>query len=923
MSGRDPRRFRLDVGRGRVERELDAELEFHLAMRAERLAASGLDAREARAQAQRQFGDLRAVRAECLVIDRARERDMRRTIRLADLRQDASYAVRSLRARPGYVATLLLILALGIGANVATFSIVDALLLRPIPVPHPEQLVTIGDPTRTGAMSEGSPNTQLASYPLYLDVRDHNRVLSGVYATGRTGRLDVLVPGARGGTSGAEPEHPRGRYVSGSYWQVLGVPAYLGRTFGSSEDRVAGGAPVTVISHGCWRRRFGADPAIVGRTLTVNGTPLTIVGIAPPGFVGDLVGQRIDLWIPVTMQPALAPQRPWLDDRSTNWLLMMGRLAPGVTLPRARAELTAVLTHSLLEHATGEQQGSVQRGLREQPVRVEAGARGFSYYRHAYASALLVLSAAVGLVLLVVCANVANLLLARSAARGREISVRMAIGAGRRRLVQQLLVESAVVATAGGVLGLVVAWWGSRALLRLAAPSGEPLPLDARLDTRVLAFTAAVSLGTALLFGLAPSIHATRVELATALRTQGRGVAGTGHRPERLPLGKLLVVAQVALSLLLLVGTGVLVRSLQRLDEVDLGLARDELIIAEVDVERSGYPRERAAEVAATLVERARRLPGVTGATFSENGIFSGVESHATIQVEGFTARADADSLVAYDDVGPEYFRTIGARVLRGRDFLAGDAAASSKVAVVNETLARFYFGGGDAVGRRLSLDGVDYEIAGVVEDVQGHGLRDEPVRRVYFAMAQLPADQRPGQVRLVVRVRGDPARLVVPLRRALLGAGSSLVVLSVEPLSDLVRETMSQDRLVARVVTFFGILALVLATLGLYGVIAYATIRRTNEFGLRLALGAHASDVVRMVVGEALRLLGVGVAIGVPAAVAGTYVLRNRLFGIDAMDAPSLAASVGALAVAAVLASAIPALRAARVAPTEALRAD
>jgi predicted permease len=921
--GRRRRPFRLDAGPHRVERDVDAELEFHLAMRARRLVDAGLDPAAARARALDQFGDLGAVRAEVLTIDRERERAMRRTIRLEDLRQDAAYAVRSLRHRKGFVATLLAILALGIGANAATFALVDALLLRALPVPHPEQLVTVGDPTRTGSLSEGSPRTDLLSYPLYVDVRDGVRAFRGVYASGRAGRLDAFIDRAPGGgvAAGAEPEHPRGRFVSGSYWSVLQVPAFLGRTFTAEEDRVAGGAPVAVISHAYWTRRFGGDRSAVGREITVNGVGLTIVGVAPPRF-SDIVGQPIELWIPITMQPALMPERPWLESRTTSWILLMGRLAPGVTLARARSEVEAVMTRSIRAHATGDQLAGLAGELRRHPIRVEPGARGFSYYRQAYAPALLTLSVAVGLVLLVVCANVANLLLARATARGREMSVRLAIGAGRRRLLQQLLVESLVLALAGGALGMLVAWRGSGALLRLASAGPSAIPLDVRLDGRVLAYTAAVAVATALLFGLAPALHATRVDLAGVLRSNARAVTG-GGRAGRFALGKLLVVAQVALSLLLLVGTGMLVRSMRRVDTVDLGLARDRLLIAEVDAARSGVPGEQRPALMREIVERVSQVPGVVAASYSENGIFSGTESATTLAVEGFTARAEEDTVVKYDDVGPGYFRTIGARLLRGRDFEERDGELAPRVAVVNETMARFYFANGDALGRHLHVDSATYEIVGVVADVRGQGVREKPDRRLYIALPQLPPATRPGVVKMEIRTAGDPARAVQAVRRALLGARASLVVLRVDPLEALVRDDVSQDRMVARVVAFFGALALGLASLGLYGVMAYATLRRTGEFGLRLALGARAGDVSRLVLRDALVLVAGGVVLGLPAALAGASVLRSQLFGVDVIDAPSIALAVAALTAAAALAAYLPAARAARVAPLEALRAE
>jgi predicted permease len=919
---RSPRIFRLEGGPRRVERDVDEEIDFHIEMRTRRLVDAGLDPAAARAQALRRFGDLSAVRSECLTIDHQRERAMQRANHLEDLRQDAAYAVRTLVQNKGFTAIVLLILALGIGANTAMFTLVDALLLRTIPVPHAEQLVTIGDPTRTGSLSEGSPRADLASYPLYADLRAQNHSLSGVYASGRTGRLDVIIDRDSAGSarSSTEAEHVRGRFVSGNYFSVLQLHASLGRTFATDEDRVPGDDPVVVISHDYWQRRFAGDRSAVGRTVLVNGTPLTIVGVGPAGFTGDIVGQPIEMWIPLMMQPTVMPHTEWMDDRGISWLLMMGRLKPGVSMEQARSDIAAVMKRSLIDNAKGDEIGAVERDLKENGIQVESGTRGFSYYRSAYSTSLLTLMAAVALVLLIACANIANLLLARASARGREMSVRMALGAGRLRLVQQLLTESAILAVAGGALGLLVAYWGSEALLHLAGGS-SPIPLEAHIDGRVLLFTALLSLITAVFFGLVPALRATRVELATALRTQGRGVAGTQGRPGKLALGKLLVVAQVALSMLLLVGTGMLVRSMKKLQSADLGLARDQLVIAEVDAQRAGYSGPRLVAVIRDLVARTERVSGVSAVTYSENGIFSGTESGTTLQAEGYTARADSDTLVAYDDVGPGYFHAIGGHLMQGRDFEARDNETAPKVAVVNTTAASFFFPNGDVIGRHLTTDSTTWEIVGVAADVEEQGVREPPSRRVYFPMVQM--NEVPGRFKLEIRTTGDPARLVVPVRRALQAADPSLVVLSVDPLNELIGDSISRDRMVAQVVTFFGALALVLAALGLYGVMAYATVRRTSEFGLRMALGAKPGDVTRLMLREALILTVGGVIIGLPVALMATRLLESQLFEVAVLDVPSIVLAIVVLSISAAAAGLLPAMRASRVPPLEALRVE
>ncbi len=929
------RRFRLDTGPHRVTRDVDEEIEFHLAMRIAKLVVAGLDPATARAEAVRQFGDTSAVRAECLTIDRERERTVRRANRVSDLWQDASYTFRTMRHHKSVVAIMIAILALGIGANTAMFTLIDAMMLRPLAVPHPEQLVTIGDPHRTGGLSQGTPNPSMASYPVYEDLRDQNTVFSGLYANGRVVLLDAAIP--HGGASapagaGADAEHPTARYVSENFFTVLGVPPFLGRTFAADEAKTPGDDPVVVISYAYWQSRFGGDRSAVGSTMTINGTPMTIIGVAPKDFWGDIVGQHPNMWLPLMMQPVLDPHEAVLKDRTVSWLQLMGRLKPGVSLEQARAQITTIYTRTLIDHAAKDLSG-IERALKKRPIRVEPGALGFSYYREALASFLYTLMAAVGLVLLVVCANVANLMLSRAAARGREMSVRMALGAGRGRLLQQLLTESVIIAVIGGALGLLVAYWGSQTLLKLAGGGPRPIPLDVRPDGRILAFTAAVALVTALLFGLAPALRATRIQLAGALRAQGRNLVGAGSSRFFSP-GKMLVVAQVALSLLLLVATGLLVRTTIGLLNADVGVARDQLVIARVEAGRAGYADARLVALMRDLIQRTSQVPGVASASLSENGIFSGTESGSSVEPEGFTARTDSDTVVAYDDVGPGYFATTGAHLLRGRDIEARDNETAPKVAVVNETMARYYYPNGDALGHHLQVGTNSLEIVGVVGDIQEQDVRAPLLRRFYIATLQLgcgpgadtscvPAYPLQFNMEICSRPGVDPARLVEPVRRAIKSADPSLAVLSVAPLTENISASISAELLVAKVVSAFGLLALVLASLGLYGVMAYATVRRTAEFGLRMALGAQSAEMTRMVLRESMLLVVAGAVIGIPAALAAAPLLKSLLYGVSAFDPSSIAIAVVAMALTAAVAAALPAIRASRVSPMEALREE
>jgi len=920
--------FRLPWRSARtVDADIDEELAFHLDMRtAENVAIRGLDPTSARAEALRQFGDLEDARAYIRAMDRYTETASRRRQLMDDLRQDLTHALRTLRRSPGFAAVAILALALGIGATTAIFTLINAALLRPLPVPHPEQLVGIGDPTRVNSASLGSPRLDLISYPLYVDLRDGNKLVTGLLASGRGGLLDVVIAdsGRPRGAGSGEAEHPRGRFVSGNYFAVLGVPAVAGRTLTPQDDGAPGTGSVAVISHGYWRRRFNLDPGAVGRTISVNNAPVTIVGVTPPGFFGDVVGGSTDIWMPLSMQPLVMRNSDWLRNRGTSWLLLMGRLAPGVTLAQAKAGFTVLTRQALSAGAQLPGSPEVSASLLREPVNIFAADKGFSSVRERFRAPLAILMVATGLVLLIVCANVANLMLARAAARETEMTVRLALGAGRLRLARQLLVESAVLGAAAGALGLLIAWWGSALLLRLGSTGDTPIPLDAHLDLPVLGFTTALSLATATLLGLVPAARATKVDLASTLRAQGRGALGGllgGGSGRRLGLGKLLVIAQVALSLVLLVGAGLLVRSTRNLQSADVGLARDQLLMIEVDTRAAGYMGEPLLQVTRQLTERLAQIPGVTGVTFSENGIFSGTESASTVQVDGFIAKAEEDSSANFDQVGPAYVRTIGARLLRGRDIEERDGPRAPRVALINEAMARFYFAGREPVGQRLRLDTTRVEIVGVVADIRDHSLRDDPPRRFYLAFNQ--RTDSGGGVNFELRTAGDPARLVGAARAAVRAVDPGLRVLDAEPLTELMRQSIAQERLLARLAGIAGGMALVLAALGLYGVMTYTIVRRTREFGLRMALGARPGDVTRMVLRETMALFLIGAAVGIPAALGSVRLIKHQLVGVGVVDPLTIATALVVLGASAALAGYRPASRAAHVAPQIALRQE
>jgi predicted permease len=905
-------RFRLRAlfSRAAVERELDAELHFHIEREAEKYERQGMSRDAALRRARLQFGGVEQMKEA--------SRDTRGVARLESLMRDLRYAIRSLKSKPAFTVTVMATLALGIGANTAIFTLVDALLLRPLPVSHPEQLVIVSDPAEVNNNNVGSPLWAFVSVPLYQDVRARNTVFTDMYANGLTGDLDVKI----GSGDDATAEQPHARFVTGNFFSVLGVPAYAGRTFTAAEDETPGQDPVAVLTYGYWQRRFSGSRAAIGSVMRVNDVQVTIIGVTPPGFQGDIVGQPIDFWLPMMMAPVIHPGRT-IDDRAYSWVVMMGRLKPGVTLEQARQQVSTVEASAIRERLSGGALSQFEDNLKQGPIQVVPGARGFSERRAEYGRALWLLMAAVGLVILVVCANVSSLMLARIVARSREMTVRMTLGAGRGRLIQQLLVEGALLATVSSVFGLLAARWGTRVLLATvnASSTTSAIDIDTAPNARVLGFTAALTLACALLFGLLPAFRATQgshVDLARSLRSQGRSLAGS-----RTPFGRALVVAQIALSMLLLIGGGLLVHSMQQLLHSDIGVDRDHVIAVRVRTARSPYTGARLAQLRRDLAEHVGQLPGVDAAAFADHGLFSGGASGYLVDVPGFVAQADSERRVSLDRVGPNFFHAIGARLIRGRDIDRQDLETVPPAAVMNETMAKRYFGARDPLGVAVTVEGVEdtivYTIVGVVRDFQSSDVRRQPRREMYLAFNN-PNAGNTGQAKLSVHVRGDPSRFVEPIRRAVETTAPGLAV-HVDPVNDLVRGTVSQDALLVQVTIFFCIVTLVLAALGLYGVTSYSTAQRTSEFGLRAALGAEPGDVTRMVLSEAVRVAITGVIIGVPAGLAATRLIRAQLFGVGSIDLRSLSFAVLVLVATAVIASYLPARRAAKVGPLEALR--
>ena len=836
------------------------------------------------------------------------------------LLQDLRYGFRMLRMSPSFTVVAVLTLALGIGANTAVFSVIDAIMLKMLPVSQPEQLVTVGSPARVDSTSNGTPRLDLFSYPLYRELRDHNEVFSGVFASSSLGKLKARLDGQ----SADESDQPRGRIVTGNYFQVLGVPAMIGRTFTAQEDGARGGDPVIVISYGYWKRRFGLDPGVLGKTIRLNNYPFTIIGVASQKFSGEVVDVANDVWVPMMMQSQVMPGREYLDTPNTSWLQVMGRLKPSISLAQAKLNLNAVFRQALAGPygATLSTDDRTAMKKPDQVIEVSQGGNGFSRLRHEFSRPLLLLMGVVGMVLLIACVNVANLLLARASSRSKEVAVRLAIGASPVRLLRQLLTESVLLALLGGILGVLLAQWGAVLLVQKTFGKVTLKAFDIHPDLHMLAFTAAVCLLTGILFGLAPALRAVGIPVAPTLKEAARSTSVSGGG--KWSVGKVLVAGQVALSLLVLFAAGLLVRTLRNLKDVDFGYERQHVLLVKPDFISAGYRHDQLPTIVRPLLERLNAMPGVVGATISENGLMSGTESADEIKVEGYTPKDDKDA-VAFDDwVGPDYFKIVGIPILLGRGIGPQDVATSQPVAVINESMAKFYFPGANPLGRKFVIDDDaqrerQIEVVGVSRDVRDHDLREPIPRRFFLAYYQSKLGDLEGNFE--IRTAGDPKAVIEATRKQIQEFDPNVTVRSADTLDTLVDDYLGQETLVAQLSSFFGGLALLLACIGLYGVMSYAVSGRTREIGLRMALGAQRQDVLWMVLKEALILVTVGLAIGIPAAFGGSRLMLSMLFALSSVDPVSMTIAITLMLMVATLAGYIPARRATRVDPMVALR--
>jgi predicted permease len=816
---------------------------------------------------------------------------------MRNLLQDIRYGFRMLIKTPGLTCAAVLSLALGIGANTAIFSLIDTVLLKSLPVAQPEQLYFIQNvgPRRSDG---GAP-----PYPCFERLRDQNRSFTGLAAfTSRD--LRVRVDGER--------EEVNGQFVSGNYFSLLGVKPLLGRALNpfddSAPEKGGPGEYVAVISYNYWSRRFGRSPTVVGKVVQIGNDAVTIVGVTPPEFYGLTPGTEVDISLPIMFEGAemLAEKNFW-------WFKAVGRLKPGASVEQAQAELNAVFQPFMNETTTSAE------ARRDYFARIELApaGKGLDTLRKQFSRPLQTLMIIVALVLLIACVNVANLLLARAVGRRKEFGVRLALGAGRLRLLRQMLTESLLLVSLGGLMGLLFALWAVSFLTNFFGGGSERLSINASLDYRVLLFTGAVSLLTGLVFGLAPALQATRTEATPALKASG----GTSTRSR---FGKILVATQVALSLLLLVGAGLFLRTLHNLKNVDAGFRRDGVVTMRVNPPVTVNQPAKLVNLWGEILSRVERLSGVRAASLSTLTPLDGNDRAVLADVAGFTPRIEQDKEIRLNQISPGFFRTFGIDLLQGRAFADTDNETGLKVAILNETAARFYFGDGNPVGGLLSFDQapktpVQYQVVGVVRDSRYGSLRDPDTRLVYLPRLQ-SLDQL-GRLMLAVRSGGRSASLVNDIRNELRATGPDILVTDIVTLNEQIDQSLLQERLVAMLSLFFGLVALLLAATGLYGVMAYNVARRRREIGIRMALGAQRGNVIGMVLKEVVLVVLIGITIGLGAAVATTRFISSLLFGLAPNDPVTVIFAAIVLIGAAALAGYLPARRATKIDPLEALR--
>jgi predicted permease len=831
---------------------------------------------------------------------------------MSSLLRDFRYSLRTLRKSPVFLAVAVLSLALGIGANTAIFTLINQLILQPLPVRNPEQLVMLAG---RGNHYGGNNGPDRLSYPMYSEIRDKNPVFSGMFCT---------YPGTVSASFNGATELIGADFVSGNYFPVLGIGAAVGRVFTASDDLIQGGHPLAVLSHGYWRTRFASDPAIVGKKILINGVPLTIIGVSPAGFDGVEPGRAPQIRVPITMKGEL-PHSEFnrLNTNRFRWVEVFGRMKPDITLEKAQAGLQP-LFHQIINREVTEQPFAKASTLVKQEflkmwMEVMPGSKGRSNLRRAYSKPLFALMGIVGLVLLIACSNLANLLIARASARQKEIAVRLALGASRASLVRQLVLESLVLAIVGGALGIGLAALIDKALIGFLPAGHTPLSLSSTPDYTVLAFTFSISLFAGVIFGLFPALQSTRPQLAGTLKDQAGGVIRGGSAGLR----KGLVVAQVSLSLLLLIGAGLFLQSLRNLKTLNPGFDVQNLLAFDVDPTLNRNDKKWNDDYFRRLHDRLSAIPGAESHSFAVVPVLENNEWDNWITIEGYSAKPDERPDPHMQYCWPGFFKTLKIPVLLGRDFNDRDVFGAPKVGIVNQKFVNRYLPGVNPIGRHVGMGidpgtKTDITIVGVVGDTKYESMRDEIPYELYIPSFQ---NNFANGGTIYVRSAGDPTRLFNVLRTEVRGVDASVPVYDLRTVSGQMEISLLTERLLATLSTVFGCLATILAAVGLYGVMAFMVARRTREIGIRMALGAGRRTVIWMVLRETLTLAGIGVGIGLIGAYGVTRLIQAQLFGVQPTDLLTMAAASLGIAAVTALAGYLPALRATRIDPMVALR--
>ncbi|MBI3278733.1 MAG: ABC transporter permease [Acidobacteria bacterium] len=904
--------------RAKQEEQLDKELEFHIEARISDLRDAGLSEEDAGRRVRQEFGGVAQVKEHC--------RDARGTRWLEDFFKDIRFAIRQMRRAPSFTAVAVLTLALGIGANTAIFTLVNAVLVKSLPVRDPAQLLLLGNIRTWGVVSGQTGSFSVFSHDLYKHLRDNTGVFEGLCAFQS---LDIRVTVRRSGTDAAQPAGVK--LVSGNYFGVLGVNAALGRTITPSDDSAS--APlVAVVSFRYWSQRLSRNPSVIGSTVELGGVPVAIVGVGAPEFFGEtLQPDPPDLWLPVSAERRLNPQRTVIDAPDSHWLFLIGRLKPGILKSQAEGRLTTGLRNWL---STRDLSVESRRDAEKSYIELTPGGSGITHLKRRYAETLRLLLGISILVLLIASINITNLLLARGTARSGETSVRLALGASRGRLIRQSLTESLILAVTGAGLGLLIASAGTKLLIALVFRGADYVPIQTAPDLRVLVFTGIVSLGVALGFGLLPAIRGTRNDLGPVLKGVTRGVRGSVLSRRRLGVGQALIVGQMALSLVLLAAAGLFGRSLANLTRQQFGFEREHVLVVSVEPGLARYEYHQLGPLYQRLHARLNSLPGVRSAAFSLYAPFTNCCWSSGISVQGYTPEPKERMYAVWNRVSPRYFETLGTKVLLGRPIDERDTATARHVVVVTEGFVRRYFRNQNPIGKRFGIGEDshrgDLEIVGVVENAKYNSPREELRPMAFLPLLQVrpqpgeplqSAQYRSNFIRTIeVRAAGDPSAIAGGVRQALHEIDPNLPVMRINTLSSQLGRTLNQESVIAELAGFFGVSALLLACIGLYGLIAYAVERRTGEIGIRMALGAHGRSVIGMVIGEVLIQGVIGMAIGAAAALAATRLIANQLYEVKPTDPATLAAAALTLLLCVTVAGYIPAHRASRIDPMRAL---